>query len=212
MAATSTAAFEQPAHFEFDAESNAALDHVVSKYPPGKQASAVIPALYIAQNQMKRQTGSAWVPVKAMDAVGARLGMAPIRVYEVATFYFMFNTQPIGKFHLQVCTTTPCWLRGSDAITQACKDATGIKGFGETSEDGLFTMTEVECLGACVNAPILQVDDDFYEDMDAEKVASLIAALRRGERPPIGSMAGRQTSAPEGGPVTLTTLQFAPEA
>jgi NADH-quinone oxidoreductase subunit E len=160
---------------------------------------------------MKRQTGSAWVPVKAMDAVGARLGMAPIRVYEVATFYFMFNMKPIGTYHLQICTTTPCWLRGSDAVTDACRAATGIKGWGETSEDGVFTMTEVECLGACVNAPILQVDDDFYEDMDLEKVSQLLAALRRGERPTPGSMTGRQTSAPDGGPTTLTTLQFAPE-
>ena len=139
------------------------------------------------------------------------LGMAPIRVYEVATFYFMFNTKPIGKFHLQVCTTTPCWLRGSDEVTAACRKETGIQGWGETSADGMFTMTEVECLGACVNAPILQVDDDFYEDMDAEKVMELLAALRRGERPKPGSMIGRQTSAPEGGPTTLTTLQFAPE-
>src|SRR6185312_13787667 len=108
--------FEQPASFAFDAESSAEIDKIVAKYPPGRQASAVIPVLYIAQNQMKRQTGSAWVPVKAMDATGRRLGMAPIRVYEVATFYFMFNTRPIGKFHLQVCTTTPCWLRGSDEI------------------------------------------------------------------------------------------------
>ncbi len=171
----------------------------------------MLPALYIAQNQMKRQTGSAWVPVKAMDAVAARLGMAPIRVYEVATFYFMFNTKPIGTYHLQVCTTTPCWLRGSDDVTAACREATGIKGWGETSDDGVFTMSEVECLGACVNAPILQVDDDFYEDMDAEKVTEVLAALRRGERPVAGSKAGRQTSAPEGGPTTLTTLQFAPE-
>jgi NADH-quinone oxidoreductase subunit E len=124
----------------------------------------------------------------------------------------MFNMKPIGTYHLQVCTTTPCWLCGSDAVTEACRQATGIKGWGETSEDGMFTMTEVECLGACVNAPILQVDDDFYEDMDAEKVGQLLAALRRGERPAPGSMTGRQTSAPEGGPTTLTTLQFAPEA
>jgi NADH-quinone oxidoreductase subunit E len=211
MAATNGSAFEQPASFAFDETSEAEIASIVTRYPPGRQASAVLPALYIAQNQMKRQTGSAWVPVKAMDAVGARLGMAPIRVYEVARFYFMFNTRPIGKYHLQVCTTTPCWLRGSDAVTEACRDATGIKGWGENSDDGLFTMTEVECLGACVNAPILQVDDDFYEDMDAEKVTTLLAALRRGERPAPGSMTGRQTSAPEGGPTTLTTLQFVPE-
>ncbi|MDR3537008.1 MAG: NAD(P)H-dependent oxidoreductase subunit E [Acetobacteraceae bacterium] len=211
MAESNGAAFEQPASFAFDAESAAEIDRLVTKYPPGKQASAVIPALYVVQKQMKRQTGSAWVPLKGMDAVGARLGMPPIRVYEVATFYFMFNTHPIGKFHLQVCTTTPCWLRGSDAVTAACREATGIQEWGETSADGLFTMTEVECVGACVNAPILQVDDDFYEDMDAERVKSLIEALRRGERPALGSAIGRQTSAPEGGPNTLTTLQFAPE-
>jgi NADH-quinone oxidoreductase subunit E len=211
MAATNGAAFEQPASFAFDAQSEAEIAHLVTKYPAGRQASAVIPALYVVQNQMKRQTGSAWVPVKGMDAVGARLGMAPIRVYEVATFYFMFNMKPIGKYHLQVCTTTPCWLRGSDEVTEACRKATGIQGWGETSEDGVFTMTEVECLGACVNAPILQVDDDFYEDMDAGKVDSLLAALRRGERPKPGSMTGRLTSAPEGGPTTLNTLQFAPE-
>lgn len=209
MAATNGPAFEQPASFAFDADSEAELATIIARYPAGKQASAVIQALYIVQKQMKRDTGSAWVPLKGMDAVGARLGMPPIRVYEVATFYFMFNMKPIGKYHLQVCTTTPCWLRGSDAVTAACQHATGIKNFGETSADGIFTMTEVECLGACVNAPILQVDDDFYEDMDAGKVEALLAALRRGERPPAGSMTGRQTSAPEGGP---TTLLFAPEA
>jgi NADH-quinone oxidoreductase subunit E len=211
MTESNGSAFEQPVSFAFDAESEAEIAKIVTRYPAGRQASAVLPVLYIAQNQMKRQTGSAWVPVKAMDAVGARLGMAPIRVYEVATFYFMFNTKPIGKFHLQVCTTTPCWLRGSDEVTAACRKETGIKGWGETSDDKMFTMTEVECLGACVNAPILQVDDDFYEDMDADKVAALLAALRRGERPKPGSMTGRQTSAPDGGPTTLTTLQFAPE-
>ena len=202
--------FEQPAHFAFDDESEAEIASEIRKYPPGRQASAVIAALYAAQDQMKRQTGSAWVPVKAMDAVAERLGMAPIRVYEITTFYLMFNTAPIGRYHLQLCTTTPCWLRGSDAVVQACRDATGIKGWKETSADGLFTMTE--CVGACVNAPILQVDDDFYEDMDAEKVTALIAALREGNPPPPGSMTGRQTSAPDGGPTTLTSLQFAPES
>ena len=204
--------FEQPASFEFDAESEAEIANIVTRYPPGRQASAVIPALYIAQRQMHRQTGSAWIPTKAMDAVAHRLGMPAIRVYEVATFYFMFNMKPIGKYHLQVCTTTPCWLRGSDEVTEACRKETGIQGWRETSADEMFTMTEVECLGACVNAPILQVDDDFYEDMNAEKVRELLAALRRGERPKPGSMAGRQSSAPEGGPTTLTTLHFAPEA
>ena len=210
MADSSDVTFEQPKHFVFDARSEAEIERVVARYPAGKQASAVLPLLWLVQQQMKRQTGSAWVPQAGMDAVAHRLDMAPIRVYEVATFYFMFNTKPVGKFHLQVCTTTPCWLRGSDAIVQACKDAAGIAEFGQTSADGMFTMTEVECLGACVNAPILQVDDDFYEDMDADRTKQLLDALRRGERPKPGSMTGRQTSAPDGGPNTLTTLQFAP--
>jgi NADH-quinone oxidoreductase subunit E len=197
---------KQVAHFAFDEESDVAIAREVGKYPPGKQASAVIGLLYIAQRQMGRLTGSAWVPVAAMDAIAIRLGMAPIRVYEVATFYLMFNTQPIGRYHLQLCTTTPCWLRGSDEVVAACRKATGIKAWHETSADGLFTMTEVECVGACVNAPILQVNDDFYEDMNADLTVSLIEALRRGDVPKPGSMIGRQTSAPEGGPTTLQTL------
>jgi NADH-quinone oxidoreductase subunit E len=198
--------FTQPDSFAFDAESNAAIETIVRRYPAGKQASAVIPLLYVVQRQMKRQTGSAWVPNKGMDAVAERLGMAPIRVYEVATFYFMFNMKPIGKYHLQVCGTTPCWLRGSDEVTRACKDAGHVAGFGQTSADGMFTMTEVECLGGCVNAPILCVDDDYYEDMDYESTVKLIEALRRGERPAPGSVIGRQTSAPVGGPLTLTDV------
>jgi NADH-quinone oxidoreductase subunit E len=196
----------QPASFAFDDESSALIPAILAKYPPGKQASAVLPLLDLAQRQMGRTTGSAWVPRAAMDEVARLLGMAPIRVYEVATFYLMFNTEPVGKFHLQLCTTTPCWLRGSDAVVAACRKFTGIKGWKETSADGNFTMTEVECVGACVNAPILQVNDDFYEDMDAESTERLLAALLRGEAPKPGSMIGRQTSAPEGGPTTLTTL------
>ncbi|WP_421994381.1 complex I 24 kDa subunit family protein [Roseococcus sp.] len=194
----------EPSHFAFDADSEAQIAKIVARYPEGRQASAVIPALYIAQKQMGRLTGSAWVPRIAMDAVAARLGMPPMRVYEVATFYFMFNTKPIGKFHLQVCGTTPCWLRGSDDVMRACKEAGHLKGYGDTSADGLFTMTEVECLGGCVNAPILQVDDDYYEDMDYESTVKLLEALKRGERPAPGSVIGRQTSAPEGGPMVLT--------
>jgi NADH-quinone oxidoreductase subunit E len=199
----------QPASFAFDAESQTEVERNIAKYPPGRQASAVLPLLWIAQKQMGRVTDSAWVPVAAMNEIARLLSMPPIRVYEVATFYAMFNLRPIGRYHLQVCTTTPCWLRGSDEVVRACREETGIKGWRETSQDGMFTMTEVECLGACVNAPILQVDDDFYEDMDAERTKQLLASLRRGERPKPGSMSGRQTSAPEGGPNTLTTLHFA---
>ena len=141
------------------------------------------------------------------EASGAGAGYAADpRADEVATFYLMFNTAPVGKYHLQLCTTTPCWLRGSDEVVAACRKFTGIKGWKETSEDGLFTMTEVECVGACVNAPVLQVNDDFYEDMDAKLTEELLSALKRGEVPKPGSMTGRQTSAPEGGATTLTTL------
>lgn len=202
--------FVQPTHFAFDDESNSEIEKVLAKYPPGKQASGSLPLLFIAQGQMRRQTGSAWIPRVAMDAVAHRLGMPPIRIYEVATFYLMFNTTPVGRYHLQLCTTTPCWLRGSDDVVAACRKFTGIEGWHETSADGLFTMTEVECLGACVNAPILQVNDDFYEDMDAARTEELLAALKRGEVPKPGSMIGRMTSAPEGGPTTLTTLNFLP--
>jgi len=198
---------EQPAHFAFDEDSEREVAKFVARYPAGKQASAVIPLLYLVQKQMGRQTGSAWVPKVAMDVIAQRLGMPAIRVYEVATFYLMFNTKPIGRFHLQVCGTTPCMLRGSDDVLRACKDAGGLKGYGDTSADGNFTLTEVECLGACVNAPILQVDDDYYEDLDYDRTVQLIEALKRGERPPHGSAIGRQTSAPAGGPNTLTGVE-----
>jgi NADH-quinone oxidoreductase subunit E len=200
----------QPTHFAFDDASEAEIAKILVKYPASRQASAVLPLLYVAQNQMRRLTRSAWVPRVAMDVIAARLGMPPIRVYEVATFYLMFNTTPVGTYHLQLCTTTPCWLRGSDAVVAACRTFTGIKGWKETSADGMFTMTEVECVGACVNAPVLQVDDDFYEDMDGPLTEQLLAALKRGERPKPGSMTGRQTSAPAGGPTTLTSLHFDP--
>jgi NADH-quinone oxidoreductase subunit E len=196
---------EQPTHFAFDAESEAQLGKIIARYPAGKQASAVIPLLYVAQRQMGRLTGSAWVPRVAMDVIGERLSMPPIRVYEVATFYFMFNMKPIGRFHLQLCGTTPCMLRGSDDVMRACHDAAHVK-VGQTSADGLFTLTEVECLGACVNAPVLQVDDDYYEDLDYDRTVALIEALKRGERPKPGSTIGRQTSAPDGGPLTLTAV------
>ena len=197
----------QPAHFAFDAEDEAAIAMHIAKYPPGKQASAVLPLLYIAQERMRQTTGSAWLPVVAMDEVARRLDMPPIRVYEVATFYLMFNTTAIGTWHLQICTTTPCWLRGSDDVVAACRAFTGIKGWGETSAEGKFTMAEVECLGACVNAPMMQVNNDFYEDLDTASTRELLEALATGTPPPIGSMKHRQGSAPEGGPTTLNTIK-----
>ncbi|MCX7932817.1 MAG: NAD(P)H-dependent oxidoreductase subunit E [Rhodovarius sp.] len=197
---------EQPDSFAFDAESEAQIPKILARYPAGKQASAVIPLLYLVQEQMRRQTGSAWVPKAAMDVVAQRLSMPPIRVYEVATFYYMFNLRPIGRYHLQVCGTTPCMLRGAEEVMRACCDAAGVTGPGQTSADGLFTLTEVECLGACVNAPVLQVDEDYYEDLDYDRTVALIEALKRGERPPPGSTIGRQGSAAEGGPTSLTEV------
>ena len=197
----------EPTHFAFDAESEAEIGRILAKYPDGRQASGVLPLLYVVQDQMRRAAGSAWVPRVAMDVVAARLGMPPIRVYEVATFYLMFNTTPVGTYHLQLCTTTPCWLRGSDDVVAACRKVTGIKGWHQTSEDGMFTMSEVECLGGCVNAPILQIGNDFYEDMDGPLTEQLLERLKRGEAPPKpGSMIGRLTSAPEGGPTTLLSV------
>ncbi|WP_368417632.1 NAD(P)H-dependent oxidoreductase subunit E [Rhodovarius sp.] len=194
---------DEPTSFAFDAEAEAAIAKIIPRYPEGKQASAVIPLLYQVQYQMGRQTGSAWVPRIAMDVVAERLGMAPIRVYEVASFYFMFNLKKMGRYHLQVCGTTPCWLRGSDEVLRACRDAGGLKGYGDSSADGLFTLSEVECMGACVNAPMLCIDEDYHEDLNYERTVALIEALKRGERPAPGSSIGRQTSAPEGGPIVL---------
>jgi NADH-quinone oxidoreductase subunit E len=200
----SAPAHKEPDSFAFDSESEAKIATILKRYPEGKQASAVIPLLYVAQRQMGRLTQSAWVPRVAMDVIADRLSMPPIRVYEVATFYFMFNMKPIGRHHLQLCGTTPCMLRGSDDVLRACKDAGGLKGVGDTSADGMFTLTEVECLGACVNAPILQVDDDYYEDLDYESTVKLLESFKRGERPKPGSAIGRTASAPAGEQTVLT--------
>ena len=168
--------FEQPASFEFTPEHLERANAHIAKYPAGRQASAVLPLLWIAQEQ------HGWLPRAAMDHVAEILEMAPIRVYEVATFYTMFNLRPVGRYLLQACTTTPCWLRGSDDVVGACERKLGI-GIGGSTPDGLFTLVEVECLGACVNAPILQVNDDFYEDLDGPATEALLDALRAGDRP-----------------------------
>jgi NADH-quinone oxidoreductase E subunit len=193
----------QPASFAFTPENLAKAKAHMEKYPPGRQASAVLPLLDLAQRQHDN-----WLPRAAMDCVADMLGMARIRVYEVATFYSMFNLRPVGKYFFQICTTTPCWLRGSDEVVKACERKLGI-GIGESTPDKQFTLAEVECLGACVNAPIIQVNDDFYEDLDGPATEALIDALKRGEAPKPGSVKGRQTSAPAGGPTTLRDLSFA---
>ena len=174
--------------FAFDAEHLAKAKELIANYPPGRQASAVIGVLDLAQRQF------GWLPRAAMDEVAKLLDMAPIRVYEIATFYTMFQLRPKGRYLLQVCTTTPCWLRGSDAIMKACEHAAD----GET-----FSVQEVECLGACVNAPVVQINDDFYEDLDEASLKKVLDALKRGETPKPGPQVDRQTSAPEGGATTL---------
>jgi NADH-quinone oxidoreductase subunit E len=178
----------QVAHFAFTPEYMAKVEEQIAHYPPGRQASAVIGVLDLAQ----RQQG--WLPRVAMNEVARLLDMAPIRVYEIATFYTMFQLKPKGKYLLQVCTTTPCWLRGSEHVMKACQEAA----------DGVtFSVQEVECLGACVNAPVVQINDDFYEDLDGASTRRVLDAFRRGETPKPGPQVDRQTSAPEGGPLTL---------
>ena len=174
--------------FAFDAEHLAKANELIAQYPKGRQASAVIGLLDLAQ----RQQG--WLPRAAMNEVARLLEMAPIRVYEIATFYTMFQLRPKGRHHLQVCTTTPCWLRGSEAIMKACEAAAD----GET-----FSVQEVECLGACVNAPVVQINDDFFEDLDEASLKRVLEALKRGENPKPGPQVDRVNSAPEGGPTTL---------
>ncbi len=183
--------------FAFTPESLARAEAEIAKYPPGRQQSAVMALLDIAQ----RQQG--WVSQSAIEAVAAKLEMAPMRVQEVASFYTMYNLRPVGRHHVQVCTNISCLLRGSDEIVAALRERLGVD-FGETTEDGDFTLSEVECLGACVNAPMMQVGDDYYEDLTPETARAVLDALAKGETPAPGPQGGRQFSAPEGGPTTLT--------
>ncbi len=183
--------------FAFTPANKALAEKIIARYPAGRQASAVLPLLDLAQ----RQVGG-WLPRAAMDYVADTLSMAPIRIYEVATFYSMFSLKPVGRNLLQVCRTTPCWLRGADKLTETCRRKLGI-GLKETTADGNFTLVEVECLGGCVNAPVIQINDDFYEDLDPTKLEAIIDRLARGEKPAPGSQIGRQGSAPAGGPTTL---------
>lgn len=191
----------QPESFAFTAENETKAAAIIAKYPEGRQASAVMPLLDLAQRQHDN-----WIPLAAIDVIAERLKMPRMRVLEVATFYTMFNLKPVGKYFLQACTTTPCWLRGSDQVVKCVKDKLGIDNHGSTA-DGMFTLLEVECLGACVNAPILQVNDDFYEDCDYEKTAVLLDALKAGNPPPVGSLAGRNLSESSAGATTLTSLK-----
>ncbi len=186
--------------FSFTAENQALAERIIAKYPAGRQASAVIPLLDLAQ----RQNGG-WLSKEAMDFVGQTLDMASIRVYEVASFYTMFNLKPVGRHFVQVCTTTPCWLQGSDDVVSACKKSLGI-GLGETTADQQFTLIEVECLGACVNAPMVQIGDDYYEDLTAESMAAILEDLKAGRTPKVGPQTSRKTSEPLPGLTTLQTV------
>lgn len=188
---------QAPEGFAFTPENMAKAEAAMAKYPEGRQASAVLALLDLAQ----RQHGG-WVPRAALDYVARLLGMPPIRVYEVATFYTMINLEPVGQYHVQVCTTTPCWLCGSAGIVEACEKTLGI-GVGERTPDGRFSLVEAECLGACVNAPMFQINDDYYEDLTPERATKILEVLKRGKTPKPGSQSGRQTSAPASGAKTL---------
>lgn len=183
----------QPDSFAFTPENLEEAKRHIAKYPKGRQQSAVMPLLALAQRQ-----NANWLPKAAMDCIAEMLGMAPIRVYEVATFYTMYNLRPMGKHHVQVCTTTPCWLKGSDDIVSACKSHLGID-FGETTADGNFTLSEVECLGACVNAPMMAVNDLFYEDLTADSTVKLLKQFAAGAHPKSGPQSGRVSSEPVAG-------------
>jgi len=195
---TASTSFEQPAEFTFSVENEKKVLAIIAKYPDGRQQSAVMPLLDLAQRQH-----DGWLPRAAMVHIAERLGMAEIRVYEVATFYTMYNLAPIGRHHVQVCTNLPCWLRGSEQIVHACKNRLGIE-IGETTEDGNFTLSEAECLGACVNAPMMQIGDDYYEDLDAASTTAILDSLANGETPKPGPQNGRSGCEPAGGLTSLT--------
>jgi NADH-quinone oxidoreductase subunit E len=187
-------------------DANAAkVKEIIGRYPPGRQFSAIMPLLDLAQRQVGVETNTqGWLPVPVIEYVAKQIAMPYIRAYEVATFYTMYNLAPVGRFHVQVCGTTPCMLRGSDDVMAACKNRGMAKG--RTTPDGLFTLTEVECLGACANAPMVQINDDNYEDLTFDSMSAILEALARGETPQPGPQNGRHTSCPEGGPTTLKEM------
>jgi NADH-quinone oxidoreductase subunit E len=195
----------QPASFFFTPENAAWCEEQLKKYPPGRQASAVIPILWRAQEQ------EGWVTRPIIEEVGRMLNMPFMRVLEVATFYTMFNLHPVGRHLIQVCTTTPCWLRGSDDIVAVCKKHIHREP-GAISSDGAFSWIEMECLGACVNAPMVLIGKDPYEDLDTLKFENILSAYRRGEHPKPGPQSERRSSEPAGGRTTLidTGLSQAP--
>jgi len=198
----------QPDSFAFTKANQKRMKDIIALYPKGRQQSAVMPLLDLAQRQTGEEGAKAkpvyggWIPRAAMDYIAEILDMFPIKVYEVASFYSMYNLAPVGQHLVQVCTTTPCWLNGSDDVMKACKSELGI-GNGETTKDGKFTVMEVECLGACVNAPMVQINDDYYEDLTEKNMKGLLKILGDGKKPNIGSQTGRKASMALDGPTTL---------
>ncbi len=199
----------QPKSFDF--QDQAMVADIFSRYPKGEQGerSAMMPLLDLAQRQIavtgpfgELPTGGGWIPRAAMDKIAEMVGVPKIKVYEVATFYSMYNLEPVGKYLFQICTTTPCWLCNSDDVVKACKDKLGI-AMGQTSADGYFTLMEVECLGACTNAPMIQMNDLYYEDLNYDKTVALIENLQKDIIPPHGPQNGRRGSMSINGPSTL---------
>jgi NADH-quinone oxidoreductase E subunit len=194
---------EQPNEFEFTPVSLNVAKKIISNYPKGKQQSAVMALLYIAQKQ-----NSNWIPLAAMKYVGKFLDMPYIKVYEVATFYTMYNLSPVGKNFIQVCTTTPCMIRGANKLVEACKEKIS-ENENELSKDLSCSWMEVECLGACVNAPMMQINDEYYEDLDKEKTLKILDKILSGETPKPGSYRGRVNNEPENNRKTLMDLKNA---
>ena len=192
--------------FAWTAENAEKAKEIIARYPAGRQRSAVMPLLDLAQRQVGAEENTqGWLPIPVMEYVAAQLDMPIIRVVEVASFYMMYNLVPVGKFHVQVCGTTPCMLRGSDDIMAACK-ARGMS-LGHNTDDGLFTLTEVECMGNCASAPMVQINDDNYEDLTAERLDAVLDALAAGKTPKSGTQEpGRHTVEPLGGPTTLKEM------
>ena len=192
--------------FAWTAENAAKAKEIVARYPEGRQRSAVMPLLDLAQRQVGAETQTqGWLPLPVIEFVARELDMPVIRVLEVATFYFMYNLVPVGRFHVQVCGTTPCMLRGSDDLLAACKKRGMSKG--HTTADGLWTLTEVECMGNCASAPMVQINDDNYEDLTAERLDHVLDELAAGRQPKTGTQEpGRHTVEPLGALSTLTAM------
>ncbi|MDB5689640.1 MAG: dehydrogenase [Sphingomonas bacterium] len=191
--------------FAWNAANAEKVKEIIARYPPGREHSAIMPLLDLAQRQVGEETQTqGWLPVPVIEYVAKAVGMPYMRAYEVVSFYTMYNMAPVGRYHVQVCGTTPCMLRGSDDVMAACKNRGLAKG--RTTGDGLFTLTEVECLGACANAPMVQINDDNYEDLTFDSMSAILEALASGGTPKPGPQNGRQTSAPEGGPTCLKEM------